>query len=68
MAAKRQFRIQVDAQELAAGVSVLGDGMWVEPTVMPGLVSSLVRDGVRRRALVFAGARGIPFASHLAVR
>ena len=43
-------------------------GMWVEPTMMPGLVSSLERDGVRRRALVFAGARGIPFASHHAIR
>ena len=52
----------METRELAAGFGVSETGMWVEPTVMPWFVSSLVRDSLGRIAFVFASASGIRVA------
>ena len=42
-------------------------GTCTDPTITPGLASSLLLEGVKSKAWVLAGASGIPLVSHQAI-
>ena len=67
MPAEGEIRVEVDAKEFAARIGGSCDGDVDRAHGDPCVGFIVLWEGVKSRALVLAGASGIPFAAHHAI-